>query len=335
MSNYYFSAGTAIFLTLLAAAMWGSWMQVIKYRKDYPLSAVAFLLYGFSFILIWVVTLLLAPTLLPEGIIATSAANASAIPTILLGGGMMSLGMLISLIVMGEVGLLLYTAVSGALGSLLGIVTSVAEEGLPNGPNSLILLILCTVIFILASFVSNYAAVMRDRDRSAAEGQKSGKKKSSVTFKTLFLLILSTVLVNGWSVGTAAGTARGVPPILTCAYMATGSFLSLLVGCGIYYTVKKQWKTVFCIGASKKPILLSIIGSVCHYGGNLISIYSMPVISATLSFLFGRTANVWTCFWGFYYHEFAGAKRKTLAVLFIGIFLYFLGIVLLSLFHYS
>ena len=67
MTNY-FSMPVAIFLTLLAAAMWGSWMQVIKLKKDYPISGIAFLLYMFSFILVWGITLVLSPKLLPEGL---------------------------------------------------------------------------------------------------------------------------------------------------------------------------------------------------------------------------------------------------------------------------
>ena len=52
MTNY-FSTPVAIALTLLAAAMWGSWMQVIKLKKDYPITGIAFMLYMFSFLLVW------------------------------------------------------------------------------------------------------------------------------------------------------------------------------------------------------------------------------------------------------------------------------------------
>ena len=48
----YFSTPAAVVLTLLAAAMWGSWMQVVKWRKDYPIAGIAFWLYMFSFILV-------------------------------------------------------------------------------------------------------------------------------------------------------------------------------------------------------------------------------------------------------------------------------------------
>lgn len=90
-----------------------------------------------------------------------------------------------------------------------------------------------------------------------------------------------------------------------------------------------------CVGSSKQPLLLGAVSAFCHYGGNLISIYAMPVLSATLSFLFGRTSNVWTYLWGLFYGEFAGSRRKTMLVLSFGIFLYIAGTLLLAVFNYN
>jgi hypothetical protein len=335
--NQYFSTNTAIFLTIFAASMWGSWMQIIKHRKNYPLSGMTFLIYSYSFILIWAVTLILAPVLLPEGIMTAVKENREVIPVILIGGGMMSLGLLVSLHVMNLAGLLLSTAVSGAMGSILGIFTSIWQEGVPGGPRALAYIIVCTAVFILAGFISNYAAVLRDKDKAEKarrDGSPIPADKNVITVKVVLMIFLSTILVNGWSIGVSAGTARGVPPILTCALMATGSFLSIFVVCGVMYTRKKQWKTILCIGDSKKPMLLCFISSFCHYGGNLISIYAMPVISATQSFLFGRTSSVLTYFWGFFYREFAGSRKRTIVILSVGILFYFIGLALLGYYNY-
>ncbi len=335
MQTMYFSTGMAVALTLLAAAMWGGWMQVVKHLKGYPLSGLALLLYTFAFLFVWTLTLLLAPSLLPEGIVETTRANIAVIPKIILGGAMLSIGMTINLEVLSKIGLLLATTLSGAIGSILGIATSIAEEGMPKGKNSLLLIILITVIFIIAGFVCSYATVLRDRDRAVQNGIDPKTLKSAVPVGVILLSVLSTFLINGWSIGTAAGTASGMPPILTAAYLATGSFLSMAVVYGIKHTVKKEWKTVLCVGQSKKPILFSLIAMVCHYGGNLLSIYAMPVLSATLSFLFSRTVNIWTYFWGFFYKEFAGSKKRTYLLLFFGILLFFIGLGLLGLFNYG
>ncbi len=331
----YFSTTTSILLTLFAAALWGSWMQVVKLKRNYPITGIIFWLYTFAFVFIWIITLALSPALLPDGIISATVSQSKLVGEILLGGAMMSMGIYFNLVVMNSIGLMLSTTISGAVGSLLGIFTSISKEGLPDKPFALAMIIATAVIFLLASYVCTYASQMCGKDRAAAKGLDTKiKSKSPVTLPIILMILLNAVLTNGWSIGTASGTAAGFPPILTTAYLCTGSFLSVFIITGITFTITKQWKTVFCIGESKRPILLSCISGLCHYGGNLISIYCMPAISATISFLFGRTANLWTYFWGFYYKEFAGAKRKTLVILFSGIFLYFMGLAFLFLYSY-
>jgi hypothetical protein len=199
------------------------------------------------------------------------------------------------------------------------------------------LIITTTVVFLLASVVCSYASSLCDRDRMEAKGEFTGKTKTKnkITLKVLVLIILNSVLTNGWASGTATGTAAGLPPILTCAFMVTGSALSILIIALVVFTYKKMWKTVLCVGSSKRPLLLSAISATCHYGGNMLSIYSMPVLSATMSFLFGKTSNLWTYFWGFYYREFKGAKKKTLALLLFGILMYFGGLALLFVYNYG
>lgn len=334
--SVYFSTPAAIFLTLLAAAMWGSWMQVVKLRKDYPISGIAFMLYMFSFLLVWGITLALSPVLLPDGLWSAISQNRDVLGEILLGGAMMSVGLLISLTIMNDLGLMLSTTLTGVVTSILGILTSISKEGLPEDPLALPLIVATATIFLLASYICTRASAMCAADQAEAAGMSFTKKpKSKVTAKVILLILLNSFLTNGWASGTATGTAAGLPPILTCALMATGSALSILLIGLILFTYKHQWKTVLCIGTSKKPLLLSAISAACHYGGNVLSIYAMPTISATLSFLFGKTSTVWTYFWGFYYKEFQNAKRKTMVTLLVGLFLYFAGLALLFLYNFG
>ena len=323
----YFSLEVSMFLTLLAAAMWGSWMQIQKHLHGYPIAGVIFWLYTFSFILIWAITLVVSPFLLDRSIAEISLENADTVLTILIGGGLMSLGLYCSLVVVGKVGLLLSTTISCGIGIVLGVFTSIAEEGLPRERTALVLIIASTVIFIAAGFVCAAASGSRDRDH----GVKSESRTMSVM--VILLMLFTAILQNGWSMGTAAGTARNFAPVLTCAYMATGSFISVAVVTGISFTRKKQWKLVFAVGESKSPIIMSAGAALCHYGGNLMSIYSMPALSATISFLLGKSANVWTIFWGMYYKEFSNISRKTKILLWSGIGLYFAGIVLLGIYY--
>jgi len=328
-----FSTPVAIFLTLLAAGMWGSWMQIVKLKKDYPVNGIAFWLYNFSLVLIWGVTLALSKTLLPEGISYYLKGNGDIVFQILLGGAMMAVGLLFGLNVINQVGLILYTAFSGAVGSILGLATSISKEGMPSHPLAMPLIIVCTIAFLAASLICQQASIYRDMDKAEAEGKPYVKSKGGMTLKFVVILIIGSVLGNGWSIGTATGTATGFPPALTCALMATGSFIGSFLVCAVIFTKNKEWKKVFCIGESKRPFILGMIAATCHYGGNLISIYSMPAISATMSFLFGRSSAVWTYFWGIFYKEFAGSKKRTIIWLTAGLTIYFIAVALLGVFN--
>ncbi len=323
----YFSLEVSMFLTLLAAAMWGSWMQIQKHLNGYPIAGVIFWLYTFSFILIWAITIVVSPFLLDRSIFSISMENIDTVIDILIGGGLMSLGLYCSLVVIGKVGLLLSTTISGGIGIILGVFTSIAEEGLPKDETALVLIIATTVILILAGFVCAFASRSRDKDHNVQNDSRT------ISIGVIILMLFTAILQNGWSMGTAAGTARGFAPVLTCAYMASGSFISVAIVTGIQFSVKKQWKVVFGVGQSKKPIIMSAIAALCHYGGNLMSIYSMPALSATVSFLFGKTANVWTIFWGIYYKEFSNISKKTKLLLCCGIGLYFVGVMLLGIYY--
>ena len=323
----YFSLEVSMFLTLLAAAMWGSWMQIQKHLNGYPIAGVIFWLYTFSFILIWAITIVVSPFLLDRSIFSISMENIDTVIDILIGGGLMSLGLYCSLVVIGKVGLLLSTTISGGIGIILGVFTSIAEEGLPKDETALVLIIVTTVILILAGFVCAFASRSRDKDHNVQNDSRT------ISIGVIILMLFTAILQNGWSMGTAAGTARGFAPVLTCAYMASGSFISVAIVTGIQFSVKKQWKVVFGVGQSKKPIIMSAIAALCHYDGNLMSIYSMPALSATVSFLFGKTANVWTIFWGIYYKEFSNISKKTKFLLCCGIGLYFVGVMLLGIYY--
>lgn len=240
------SMPAAVMLTLLSAMMWGSWMQVVKLRRGYPIEGIVFWLFLFSFLLIWGITWLLSPWILPEGIFLASRKYTAVIAEILLGGAMMSCGVLFGLLVMGKLGLLLVTTLSGTLTSILGIVTSITKEGIPENPKALPLILIAAAGLLLAGFFCAYSSSLCAQDRWMAEGKgaRINKAKSQITPRMLLFILLYAVLSNGWSVGTATGIAAGMPPVLICVYMAAGSALGILFVCGIFFTYKKMWKKV-------------------------------------------------------------------------------------------
>ena len=90
--NMFFSGPTAITLTLLSAVMWGSWMQVIKLKGEYPVEGLVFWMFIFSFILIWGIMLFWYPEAFLEESIAISKGYVTVISEILMGGAMLSWG---------------------------------------------------------------------------------------------------------------------------------------------------------------------------------------------------------------------------------------------------
>ena len=43
---------------------------------------------------------------------------------------------------------------------------------------------------------------------------------------------------------------------------------------------------------------------ICHYGGNLMQIYALPLLSAPVSNLLLKTSSLWTYLWGVVYGEY-------------------------------
>lgn len=328
----HISNAMAVFMTLFAAAMWGSWFQCLNHTKKFPIAGFVLVLYGVSFVLVWAVVGILSHWVLPEGIGFYLSGKASTVLLVMLGGAAMSMGLHMQLKIMGQIGMILVTALNGTFSSIFGILITILIAGLPENL-SLGLVVASTVILMAASYICQYASVLRDKDNNITEGGKQA------TTKIVLLLILSNLLVSGYPFGMSVGTMtdtnpNGIPALLCVAFLATGSLIGVLISASVDLTRNKEWNA-FLHPGTPKPIILGSISAVCHYGGNILSILASPLISPAVSFLFGRTANMWTYFWGIAYKEFAGAKKRTYFVLALGIIGYVLGVILLGRGMYS
>lgn len=316
------TAALAIGVTLFAAAMWGSWMQIVKRCPQYPVCGMTLVIYTVSLALLGAVYLLLRPFLTPQGLWPYIRANLSSVLGIALGGGAAALGVLVSLELMHRAGLVVGTAVSGAAGSVTGVLVAVAKEGLPPVPGAGLALALCTVTVVLAGLLCAMANTGGGKGNKAFGGRE-------------FLLLAAFILLNnGYIYGTSTGTRAGLHPVLTCLFLCVGAFAATLLVSLPLITARGQWGAVLCLRSSKRPLLYGALSALCHYGGNLLSILCMPVLSATLSFLIGRSANLWTFFFGLYLGELRGARRRTGCILGAGILLYVVGIFMIAFFFY-
>ena len=70
---------------------------------------------------------------------------------------------------------------------------------------------------------------------------------------------------------------------------------------------------------------MALGAGICHYGGNLMQIYALPLLSAPVSNLLLKTSSLWTYLWGVVYGEYKGA-----IFLAAGIGAYAVGILLLT-----
>ena len=320
-----FSVTSAVMVTLFASAMWGSWMQIIKRCPRYPIYATTMMIYSFSFLCLSVALAFLKEMLLPMGFIRFFEVHLKDVFSISFGGAAAALSVLTSLKLMRNAGLVVGTAISGAAGSITGVLVAIAKEGLPDAPHSGMALFICTMIIVLAGLFCSLAS---QKNNTYTED----KQKNLV--QNILLLVAFVVLSNGYIFGTSSGNNIGMHPFLICYFLCSGAFFVMLaVGIGAT-ALNRQWKEVFCLGRPKKPLVLSAIAAVCHYGGNLLSIICMPVLSATLSFLIGRSANIWTFFFGIYLGEFKNSTNKVKIILATGISLYAIGVVLIAIWFY-
>lgn len=311
----------AVAVTLFAAAMWGSWMQIIRRCPDYPVYGTTLVLYAAAFAALCIACAACAGRLFPQGLAAYVRAHRQQILQIAFGGGAAALGVITSLSLMRNAGLAVGTAVSGAAGSITGVLVAVAREGLPRIAHAPLALAACTVVTVAAGVLCSMASgVRKEKNRAGAEN--------------ILLLCAFVVLSNGYIYGTSAGTSAGMHPLAVCTFLCFGAFVAAGVLGGIVITAKREWKTVLCVGASKKPLVYAAAAAVCHYGGNFLSILCMPVLSATLSFLIGRSANLWTIFFGIAMGEFRGAGKRPRLLLAAGIALYAAGVLMIAFFFY-
>ncbi|MEH7236420.1 hypothetical protein [Bacillus sp. JJ1562] len=315
----------AILTTLLSSAMWGSWFLSLKYLGRYPISGFVLWLYSSSFIIVWIIVLLFTP--LNQIIGEITDKNISFIFIILLSGALMAVGMHMQLIFMNKSGLILVISISSAFSAIFGLIISILVGGLPETV-SINFVLLAAVILLIASFICQYSGVLRDRDRN-------GKgEKERVGFRSYLLLILSNFLLTGYVYGYSIGTRTemnpdGLPPLICVAVLVTGSFIGAFLSTSLVTTRNKEWKEVLNLKKAL-PILMGSLSGICHYGGNILSIFTAPILSVPVTFLLGQTSHMWTYLWGIIFKEYNGTKISTKLTLGAGIFVYVIGIFLLS-----
>lgn len=324
--------GTAVFLTISATFLFAFWYQALKHLGEYPLAGFVMWLYISSFLTILAACKVLGAGDMPLGIRAELAGKGWAAVGVCLGGAAMTYGLIVSLIHMKEYGMIANQAISGTLGAILGLVLTFVVGGLSKDV-SLALVLLSAVVLIGASAILQYSSVIKNGVIKEQKEEETAEKVASLK-KQNWMLVFSNILTLGYSVAYMLGTRsdlhpKGFPALLCVLLLSIGSLAAALSYAAVSLTRHHQWHVAF-LPPNKLPILMALGAGVCHYGGNLMQIYALPLLSAPVSNLLLKTSSLWTYLWGVLYGEYKGAIFKSKCFLTAGILAYAVGIIILT-----
>jgi len=332
------SQGAAILLILFAAFLWGSWFQVVKHLKGYPLPALMLWIYLFAAIYIWIIIGVFKQSICPDGIFKTIMESKNLAVLMVFGGVCYAVGLQNQLTIIGKIGLIQTTSVTATCGIIFGTMISAFVGGLPaNIPFGLLMLAAC--ILVGATIMCQYSRILRDKD-IGKEGDKDSNNHTRKNYK-LFLLMLifnSAFFITAYpfvmskSVRTDLNPL-GLPPLLCIGLLGIGQLIGTLIISSIKLTISKSWGSVFTL-KFKRILILGLICGVCEYTGALLHSISSPVLSMGIAWPLMTTNAVWGYIWGFSYGEFKGSSRRTYIVLISGICMFIIGVIMITQFIY-
>lgn len=322
------STGVAVTLSLLAAFMWGSWFVSLKYIGDYPLDGFYVTLFTTSLLLVWSVGLLLDGSALFGNLRDVWTISPDRVWITVLCGILYVLGMRLSLWVMKTIGLSLAQPIQSSINILVGTYVAGFVGGVPQNLD-LVRLGIALVCLIGAVLASLQAGRLRVRAQSQNQLQSSLQFTGDQLWKALGLLLFAALFTPAYTFGLSYGLRSvtqpmGLAVLPFMAMLATGAFIGSMLTSGVLLTTSRQWGRVF--SALWSIHKWGVISGLAHYGGNIIHTFATAHLSAVVTWPLGVTAGLWTQFWGLMFGEFKGSSRQTYAALFLGIFLYILGV---------
>lgn len=323
------SQGTAIFLELLTAFLWGSWFQAIKRTGDYPLPAFMIWIYIFSNVIIWGVALGLKELFIPEGVGPSLRARPDLAAILFLGGILFGISMQVSMHIMSKLGIILSISISATLTIFTGTFIPMFLNGLPENVTPFLMAV-CALIFLAATLLCQFSGVVRDRD-AAGGAQKQGVQQTNKQVYLLF--VLNIFLGLGYPISMSLGmrsvtNPQGLPPMLACGVLCLGALAGTLVLSGIRLLHAGALRTAARPGG--KILALAFLSAVGHFGGNVTQMIAAPVLSLAVAWPLTSTSHVWSYFWGIVYGEYRGCSKRAAKLLALGIVLFAAGVLFLT-----
>jgi glucose uptake protein GlcU len=323
----HLSTGAAVFMSLFAASLWGTWFISLKYLRDYPIQAFILTLFSTSLLLVWGVGLILDGPALFKNIRDVYSTTPYCVIVTFLCGILYVIGMSLSMTVLIKIGLSLSQPIQSSIYIIAGTLVSALVGGMPKDLSVVRLVV--SVGFLLLAVV---ASVIAGELRSSA--QKRGQGESSLTFsreelwKSIGLMAISALFTPAYTLAISYGLKSvthpaGLAVLPFMALLASGAFVGAFIANAPVLTIRKQWSRLW--NAPMSIHRWGIMSGLFHYGGNIIHTFATAFLSSVISWPLGVTSNLWTQVWGFIYGEFKGFPRRVYVALFAGFVFYLIG----------
>jgi hypothetical protein len=327
--NPQLAANTAIFASLFAAFLWGTWFISLKYLGDYPVDGFYVTLFATSLIFVWSVGLLLDRGALFENIGRVFSEDPSRIYVTILCGVLYVTGIRLSLTVMQWIGLSLSQPIQSSINVLGGTFLSALVGGVPEGVSPVWITLAC-LLLLGAVIVSLQAGRIRSE---AAQSIQTLRLSPGNMRRALLLAAGAALFIQAYTLGLSYGLKsitqpNGLAVLPFMSLLASGAFAGALLTSGIILTRQRLWTRV--LRAPFSIHKFGMLSALAHYGGNIIHTQATVFLSSVISWPLGLTSGLWTQFWGLAYGEFRGASHKAYALLFAGIVLYLAGAALIA-----
>lgn len=321
------STASAVFMSLFAASLWGTWFISLKYLRDYPIQGFIITLFTTSLVFVWIVGFILDGSALLKNIWDVLAVTPSSVIVTLVCGVLYVIGMSMSMTVLKTIGLSLSQPIQSSINVLAGTLVSGLVGGMPKSLS--VFRVGLAVAFLLAAVISSVIA-----GQLRTKAQRSGQSKSNLAFsaedlwKSLLLMALASAFVPSYTLAISYGLKSvthpsGLAVMPFMVLLASGAFVGALISTVPALTIRRQWT---CIWHAPWAIhRWGVMSGLFHYGGNIIHTFATAFLSSVVSWPLGVTSNLWTQVWGLVYGEFRGFPRKVYVALFAGFAFYLLG----------
>ena len=325
--SLHLTTGSAVFMSLFAASLWGTWFISLKYLRDYPIQAFVMTLFTTVFVLAWGIGFILDGPNLLKNIHDVSLATPSAISVTLICGVLYVTGMSLTMTVLKTIGLSLSQPIQSSINIIVGTLISGVIGGMPSDLS--VLRVVAAVVFLLAAVIASViAGNLRMQAQQAGQSQSTLSFSAKDMWRSLGLIAFASAFVPAYSLAISYGLEsvthpEGLAVMPFMAMLASGAFIGAFLSNGVTLTIRKQWNCIW-----QAPFAIhrwGIMSGIFHFVGNTIHTFATAFLSSVVSWPLGVTSNLWTQIWGLIYGEFKGFPRKVYIALFSGFAFYLIG----------